>query len=69
VLHQQAYVSEKLREADGEAARRLLSLPSIDRAARPRRRLIGPAVRAAGRVVRRTGEALESWAAQRPMPR
>jgi len=51
------YVTEKLRELDAELARRAPPFPG--RALTP---ALGPLARAAGRVLRRMGEGLESWA-------
>ena len=63
MLQQQLYVKEKLDEI--EAARRRPALPEGAPEPPDRRRsrpVIGPVARAAGRRVRRLGEALESWA-------
>jgi hypothetical protein len=55
------YVPEKLRELDADLARRApLS------AGRSPTFALSPVVRMAGRVLRRMGEGLESWAAPRP---
>lgn len=62
MLEQQLYVREKMVEF--EAIYRPAVLPA-DRAPRGTRRARGPLrpiARAAGRQVRRVGEALESWA-------
>ena len=52
------YVTEKLRGLDAELARRALPLPGRAPAS-----VLGPLAHAAGRVLRRVGEGLESWAA------
>jgi len=62
-MQQQEYVSEKLREVKAELDRHEALRVPTGTIPQSRRRLIGPAVRVAGRVVRRTGEALEAWAA------
>jgi hypothetical protein len=49
------YVTDKLRELDVERARHAPPRP----APRP---VLSPLARAAGRVLRRVGESLESWA-------
>lgn len=51
------YVREKLRELDAERARRALPHPSLTPVP-----MVGLLARAAGRVLRRVGEGLESWA-------
>jgi hypothetical protein len=63
MIDQRLYVDGKLRELASER-RDPLSLPP-SRPPRPPagRRVVGPLARAAGRRVRRVGEALESWAA------
>ena len=53
------YVSDKLRELDAELARRR----AASFAGRAPTLALNPVVRAAGRVLRRMGEGLESWAA------
>jgi hypothetical protein len=64
MFDQQVYVSEKLSEFERERhARPPLTSPHPG----PRRRVLGPVVRAAGRRVRRAGELLESWGTPRPM--
>ncbi len=61
MLEQHMYVAEKLSEA--EAARRHAeTAPEVRRPIHSARGPIGPIARAAGRHVRRVGEALESWA-------
>jgi hypothetical protein len=60
VLHQQQYISEKLREA--EAARRHTPSPIVTQPVSRTRGPIGAMARVAGRRVRLVGEALESWA-------
>jgi len=52
------YVSDKLRELDAELARRTAPF-----AGRAPTFALSPVVRVAGRVLRRMGEGLESWAA------
>ena len=52
------YVSDKLRELDAELARRTAPF-----AGRAPTFALSPVVRVAGRVLRRLGEGLESWAA------
>ena len=49
------YVTEKLRELDIELTRRAPPRPAPSP-------VLGPLARAAGRVLRRMGEGLESWA-------
>jgi hypothetical protein len=67
---QYLYVSEKLRELERGGRDRLPQPPSQPkRPRRPQRRVFGPVVRAAGRRVRRAGEALESWGGPRPATR
>ena len=51
------YVTEKLRELDSDLARR--ALPS---AGKSPTFALSPVVRTAGRLLRRMGEGLESWA-------
>ena len=51
------YVTEKLRELDADLARRALPRPSLTPVP-----MVGLLARAAGRVLRRVGEGLESWA-------
>lgn len=55
------YVTEKLRELDADLARRA---PLSD--GRSPAFALSPAVRMAGRLLRRMGEGLESWAAPTP---
>lgn len=55
------YVTEKLRELDADLARRAPFSTEKSPAFS-----LSPAVRMAGRVLRRMGEGLESWAAPRP---
>jgi len=50
------YVTEKLRELDIELTRRAPPRPAPSP-------VLGPLAHAAGRVLRRVGEGLESWAA------
>ena len=50
------YVAEKLRQFDAAADRR-----QPPPGGRPRRRLLGPAARIAGRRMREFGQALEGW--------
>jgi len=52
------YVSEKLRKLEVERARRAPPRPPSTPSP-----VLGPLVRAAGKVLRRAGEGLESWAA------
>ncbi len=59
---QQVYISEKLKEAEASRRGRTPAPPPDEPPGRPRRRVLGPVARAAGRRVRRIGEALESWA-------
>ena len=55
------YVTQKLRELDADLARRA---PPSDGTSPTF--AFNPIVRAAGRLLRRMGEGLESWAAPRP---
>lgn len=68
-MQQHEYVNEKLREVKAELDRQEALRAPGGTLPPPRRRLIGPAVRVAGRHVRRVGEALESWAAPQSMAR
>jgi hypothetical protein len=55
------YVSDKLRELEEERALRALQRPQ------PKKRpVLGPAVRRAGRTLRRIGEGLEAWGSAPP---
>ena len=63
MLNQDFYVSEKLREFERESPPHLSSRPELT----PRRApVIGPAARGTGRLLRRLGEGLESWAGREP---
>ncbi len=55
------YVSEKLRELEEERAQRSLPRPPTNK-----RPVLGPAVRRAGRTLRRIGEGLEAWGSAPP---
>ena len=55
------YVSEKLRELEEERALRALQRPPPNK-----RPVLGPAVRRAGRTLRRIGEGLEGWGSAPP---
>jgi hypothetical protein len=57
------YAREKLHEIDAELARKKLARPRPEPQCPDREyRRLAPVARAAGRRVRRLGEALESWA-------
>lgn len=65
MLHHDFYVREKLRELERE------QLALLSRTAKPASRrapVIRPAVRGTGRLLRRLGEGLESWAGHEPEP-
>jgi len=63
MMEQHYYVSEKLREL---ARDRRAGRPGRPSSGRPRRHVLAPLARAAGRRLHRAGEALESWGAPRP---
>ena len=63
MLNHDYYVREKLREFEQEQLTRL----SLQAAAAPHRApVINPFVRGTGRLLRRLGEGLESWAGREP---
>ena len=62
MLEQHMYVREKMLEAEAARARYPLIPEARPKPVRRARGPIGPIARAAGRHVRRVGEALESWA-------
>jgi len=65
MLNHDFYVREKLREFEQEQVTRL----SLQAAAAPHRTpVITPFVRGTGRLLRRLGEGLESWASHEPEP-
>ena len=61
------YVAQKLRELDEDRLNRTLIVARMQEASLDARRkskpVIGPALRVAGRTLRRVGEGLEGWAA------
>jgi hypothetical protein len=58
------YTREKLNEFERERLRIEAKRPHLEHArTRGERRVLGPVARAAGRRVRRLGEAIEGWAA------
>jgi hypothetical protein len=66
MLNHDYYVREKLRQFEQEQLTRLAL-----RAGGPHPRptpMIGPVIRGAGRLLRRMGEGLESWASHEPEP-
>jgi hypothetical protein len=65
MLHQDYYVREKLRELEQQQLTRL-SLQAVPAHGRPA--VISPFVRGTGRLLRRLGEGLESWAGHEPEP-
>jgi hypothetical protein len=64
MLNQDYYVREKLRELERH------QLTHLSLQARPDARapVISPVVRGTGRLLRRLGEGLESWAGHEPEP-
>ena len=56
------YAREKVLELDHERMASQARRPIIDAPSTEQHRLLAPVVRAAGRRVRRMGEALEDWA-------
>ncbi len=63
MLNQDFYVREKLREFERTQTTLLSRRPD----SAPRRApVIGPAARRTGRLLRRLGEGLESWAGREP---
>ena len=65
MLNQDYYVREKLRELEQQHLTHL----SLQAAATPHRApIISPVARGAGRLLRRLGEGLESWAGHEPEP-
>ncbi len=65
MLDQDIYVREKLRELEQQQLTRLSLRARPDSARAP---VISPFVRGAGRILRRLGEGLESWAGHEPEP-
>jgi hypothetical protein len=65
MLNREIYIAEKLKQLDVASARG--RTPAPERRSRPRRRVLGPAARVAGRQMRQFGQALEAWG--RPLPR
>jgi hypothetical protein len=55
------YVSDKLRELEGERARRAAEMPPPDK-----KPVLGPLARRAGRALKRIGEGLEAWGTTPP---
>jgi hypothetical protein len=66
MLDRDVYIAQKLKEFDDGASHRQ-RMPAPERVARPRRRVLAPAARLAGRQIRHLGQALEAWG--RPAPR
>jgi hypothetical protein len=57
------YAREKLDELERDLQRTRASRPAVNLRPQPKRRgVLRPVARAAGRRVRRVGEALEAWA-------
>ncbi len=65
MLDQDYYVREKLRELEQQ---QLTHLSLEAQAASGRAPVISPFVRGTGRLLRRLGEGLESWAGHEPEP-
>ncbi len=65
MLNQDYYVREKLRELEQQQLTHLSLLARPDSVRAP---VINPFVRGTGRLLRRLGEGLESWAGSEPEP-